>query len=89
MATNRKFYAGHSYMGVNFTYDSPCWIAYAFQSKRDRDQWLSEHEYSPEGNLVAEPITYRESKGIRTRIDAYFLSDWDGGPYSWAYERSQ
>lgn len=52
----RHYYAGHSYMGVNFTYASPCWTVFVFDSKRDRDAWVYEHMYR-NGNIVAEPIT--------------------------------
>ncbi|MCM0758470.1 hypothetical protein M7775_07770 [Sporomusa sphaeroides DSM 2875] len=53
----KKWYAGHSYMGINFTYDSPCWKAYVFNSKQERDQWVKENEYDQcTGNYVAETI---------------------------------
>jgi hypothetical protein len=56
----RHFYAGHSYMGTNYTYDSPCWSAYAFSTKAERDEWLDKHSYK-DGNLVAEPISRRDA----------------------------
>lgn len=51
----RHYYAGKSYMGTNYSYDSACWTAYAFDSKVERDTWLAEHEYK-DGNRVAEVI---------------------------------
>ena len=33
----RKWYAAVSYMGIEFTLDSPCWTAYVFDYKADRD----------------------------------------------------
>ena len=52
---NRHYYAGHSYMGVNFTFDSPCWTAYAFDTKSERDQYVEDNEYR-DGNRVTEII---------------------------------
>ena len=37
---NRHYYAGFSYMGTNYTYDSPCWTAFAFNTKTERDAFL-------------------------------------------------
>ena len=33
----KRWYAAVSYMGVDFTFDSPCWTAYVFDNKSDRD----------------------------------------------------
>ena len=33
----RHWYAAVSYMGIEFTFDSPCWTAYVFNNKADRD----------------------------------------------------
>ena len=61
----KYYYAGHSYMGLNYTYDSPCWMVYAFTSKADRDQWVSDNEYSQAtGNYVAEAITADTARQI-------------------------
>lgn len=49
---NRHYYAAHSYMGVNFTFDSPCWIAFRFDSKKERDAWVCDGEYNDQGNRV-------------------------------------
>ena len=40
----KHYYAGHSYMGTNYTYDSPCWVAYRFDGKADRDEWVNRGE---------------------------------------------
>lgn len=37
MTNHKHFYAAHSYMGLNYTYDSSCWTLYAFDSKTERD----------------------------------------------------
>lgn len=39
---HKHFYAASSHMGTNYTYDSPCWSLYAFDNKRERDQWAAE-----------------------------------------------
>lgn len=75
---SKKWYAGHSYMGVDFTYDSPCWTAYVFDSKAERDQWVHDNAYNDRGNLVAESIS---------RAVAYKIAGL-GGKYSYpAVER--
>lgn len=54
----RKFYAAHSYMGTNFAYDAPCWTAFVFDSKAERDEWVAANEYNQDtGNYVAEAVT--------------------------------
>lgn len=54
--TKRKYYVGHSYMGTNYTYDSGCWKVFAFDSAKERAEWLEENEYNG-SNYVAEKIT--------------------------------
>lgn len=61
--THRHYYAAHSYMGLNYTYDSPCWSLYAFDSAAERDAWLADNEYS-NGNLVAEAVTVKTARKI-------------------------
>ena len=53
----KHYYAAHSYMGINFTYDSPCWSAYVFYSKKERDQWVEDGKYNDQGNLVKEAVS--------------------------------
>ena len=60
---SKHYYAGYSYMGVNMTYDSPCWTLYAFDSKEERNEWISENEYD-NGNIKAESVTRREAERI-------------------------
>jgi hypothetical protein len=55
----KHYYAGDSYMGVNMSYDSPCWVAYAFGTRAERDQWLEDNKYNDQGNITAEPISRR------------------------------
>jgi len=45
-------------MGVNFTFDSPCWLVFMFDSKKERDVWVKEHEYV-DGNIKAIAITQK------------------------------
>lgn len=56
--TDKHYYAAHSYMGLGYTYDSPCWRVYVFDSKAERDAWVDENEYN-NGNYVAEAVNYR------------------------------
>lgn len=60
---NRSYYAAHSYMGINYTYDSPCWQVYVFADRRTRDEWVAKNEYN-NGNLVAQTVTRREAEKI-------------------------
>jgi hypothetical protein len=54
----KHYYAGYSYMGVDMSYDSPCWTVYGFNSKAEREAWLKDNKYK-DGNIVAEAITQR------------------------------
>jgi hypothetical protein len=55
----RHYYAEHSYMGLNYTYDSPCWMVYVFDSKTERDEWLKTGEYNQStGNYVARACSF-------------------------------
>ena len=59
------WYAGYSYMGINFTYDSPCWRVAVFRSKKERDKWVERNRYSQDtGNIVAEVITAKTAMKI-------------------------
>ena len=60
----KHYYAGHSYMGTNFTYDSPCWVAYRFDSKQERDKFVNANEYNEQGNRVTEAITQKIAYAI-------------------------
>ena len=40
----RKYYAAASYMGLNYTWDSPCWNVYVFESPKKRDAWVDDGE---------------------------------------------
>lgn len=56
----RMYYAGHSYMGLNMTYDSSCWEVFGFDTKKERDAWVEEHEYSIQASqYVAAAITHK------------------------------
>lgn len=68
--TKKHYYAGYSYMGINYTYDSPCWTAKVFFNKKDRDQWVEENEYNDQGNLVMEAIPSKIAYKI-ARIKSY------------------
>lgn len=62
---NKHYYAAHSYMGLNFTYDSPCWMVYMFDTKAERDQWVKDNEYSQDtGNYVAQAVDLDTARQI-------------------------
>lgn len=64
---DRTYYAGYSYMGVEYTYDSPCWTVYAFTTAARRNAWVCANEYNDQGNRVAEVITRRQAVRIAGR----------------------
>lgn len=72
--TNKHYYAGHSYMGIKYTYDSPCWTAYTFDSKKERDQFVENGEYNDQGNRVAEVIDRKTAYKI-AGIGKYFRAN--------------
>lgn len=60
---SKQYYAAHSYMGLNFTYDSPCWKVYIFDTAKERDQWVETHEYNGQ-NYVAMAVSLKTAKKI-------------------------
>jgi hypothetical protein len=50
-------------MGTNYVYEADCWQAYAFDSKKERDEWIEKNEYR-DGNRVAEIIDRRTAYKI-------------------------
>lgn len=65
----KKYYAGHSYMGINYEYSAGCWKAYEFDTNEERAAWLEANEYD-NGNLVAEKITKKVAYKI-AGVDAH------------------
>lgn len=63
----RYYYAGHSYMGVDFTYDSPCWVLHVFQTKEQRDNWVWNNRYNDQNNIVAEVTSEKDAVKIASR----------------------
>jgi hypothetical protein len=62
----KHYYAAHSDMGLNYTYDSPCWAVFVFENKAERDRWVKGKEYRQDtGNYVAMPVTLKVAKKIR------------------------
>ena len=59
----RKFYVAYSYMGLNFTYDSPCWSVIVFENKNIRKKWMDKNAYK-DGRAVAEICNYNTAKKI-------------------------
>jgi hypothetical protein len=81
-----NFFAGYSYMGVNFTYGSPCWSVFMFGSKKDRDEWVAQNEYA-DGNVKAQAITQKIAYRIlgvtpaRLRQGWHICGSMSGRPY--------
>lgn len=100
MKTNknhRHYYVAHSYMGLNYAYDSPCWCVYAFDTQKERDEYINEYQYSENGNLIMEMINYTIACKIapdlkyknphiaRKVIHVYLINDEYG---KWIHESS-
>lgn len=64
----KTFYAGYSRMGVNFTYDSPCWSLFGFATKAARDKYVDENYYDADsGNIVMEAVSRKDAEKILGR----------------------
>jgi hypothetical protein len=72
-------------MGVNYTFDSPCWQLMVFESAAERDAWLKKNEYNDQGNLVAE--VEKASDAVKI-IGAAAYSDLCNGDYKSLRERT-
>ena len=71
---NKHFYAGHNSYGVNISYSSMGWSAYAFDTKAERDEWVNDNSYFGFGRRVAEPIdskTAYKIAGVRNAMELY------------------
>ncbi len=81
---HKHYYAAHSYMGLNYTYDSPCWTLYAFDSAAERDAWVEDNEYSQDtGNYVAEPVTSETARKICPWLRKHTPHDNPTGYYTY------
>jgi hypothetical protein len=72
--SEKYFFAAHSHIGLNYTYDSPCWLVYAFGTKQERDAWVTSHEYE-NGNRVAQSVTKREAIKIAPELYQFFCDN--------------
>ena len=62
---SKYYYVGHSYMGLNFTYDSPCWRVYKFASMELMRFYLEHNERDENtGNYVAQRISRKTAEKI-------------------------
>ena len=82
MKNHKHYYAADSYMGLNYTYDSPCWSLYAFDSDKERSEWLEEHAYNDQGNLVAEAVDSDTARKISPYLRKFTPHDNQTGYYS-------
>lgn len=39
----RHYYGAYSYMGTGYEFSAPCWEAYDFRTKKERDEWVKEN----------------------------------------------
>lgn len=60
---SKHYYAGCNSYGTNFTYDSAGWDVHVFESKKERDNWVSEDSYSC-GNPTREVIDRNIARNI-------------------------
>jgi len=70
---NKHFYAGHNSYGVNISYNSLGWSAYAFDTKAERDEWVNSNEFL-DGKCVAETIDSKMAykiAGVRNAMELY------------------
>jgi len=74
--SEKCFFAAHSHMGIEYTYDSPCWLVYAFGTKQEPDAWVTSHEYE-NGNRVAQVVTKREAIKIAPELKLYFSEEFN------------
>lgn len=79
---HKHYYAAHSYMGLNYTYDSPCWSLFCFDSVSERDAWLKSHEYNEQGNLVAEAVNIETVRKICPWLKIHNPHDDQTGYYT-------
>lgn len=79
---HKHFYAAHSYMGIEYTYDSPCWSLYAFDSKKERDEWMRENKYA-NGNIVAEEVSIKTARKICPWLNKNNPHDNQSGYYTY------
>jgi hypothetical protein len=75
--SEKCFFAAHSHMGIEYPYDSPCWVVYAFGTKQERDSWVAVHEYNENGNRVAKVVTKREAIKIAPELKLYFSEEFN------------
>ena len=58
----KKYYAEHCLYGVNTSYDSfnrQAYSFFVFDSKKERDEWVSKNAYDSYGKLVAAATTLK------------------------------
>ena len=66
----KNYYAGYSYMGLNFTYDSPCWQVLAFSNKQDRENYIKKYGYDGQKYVVE---TINKKTACKIAHDLYKL----------------
>lgn len=57
-------------MGLNYTYDSPCWKIYEFEGKQEMEKYLDHHEYK-DGKFVAQQVTKKIAMKIAKHQGGY------------------
>ena len=88
LLNHRHYYAAHSYMGLNYTYNSPCWTLYAFDSVQERGAWVKDNEYSQDtGNYVAESVSNSTARKICPWLNRCNVHDSPNGYYTYNHGR--
>ena len=74
---HKHFYAARNYMGLNYTHDSPCWDLFAFDSKKERDDYVNDDQEH------TEPVSLKTARKICPWLHEYNPHDNQTGYYSY------
>jgi len=82
----RHYYAASNTYGTNLSHDSIGWKAHMFGSKSDRDEWVDDHCYSENGNIVAESADSKTAHKIAGKSKhKHMISEPGDNSFEWTY----
>jgi hypothetical protein len=61
---NRKFYGAYNHMGLDYNWNVDTWQTYQFDTKAERDAWVSNDTMTGRGALSRQIITRKEAEKI-------------------------
>lgn len=78
----KRYYAGINHYGVNVSYKSMGWSVKAFDTKNQRDNWVSKNWHNDQGICVAEVIDRRAvidilGAGTWVEFDGFLINKKD------------